>query len=436
MTLARLTLSAPDAATGELADAHRPAASRHVIVLVNGPGEIAAWLYPFAAALRERDPSTRLSAGLLPCVFASGAEPGVLARMADVDTVIPVKETMRWIVRGERPPTLQREKELPGCVLHMGGEIWLSALLAKRLRYPLVVYAEDRVRYAALADRICLADTSALPPTGRQRTSSVVGNLMVDAARKRVPHRAPRDGATRVVALFPGSRSYQVRNMLPFLMKVAGDVAGGGAHTPTRWIVAQSEFVSDRQLAAFADGEPTRVLEGERARLLAGAGGATRILVSERGVRFEVRSAAEAMREADLALTIPGTNTAELAALGIPMMLLFPTHHLREIRLPGLVGLLRNVPILGPRLTQAVAESYLRSRRWWAHPNRRANAAVVPEVIGRFTAGEIAERVSTLLDTSLGAVAQRLRATMGPPGGAARLVDEVIDLIATSDRRS
>ncbi|MEP7345025.1 MAG: hypothetical protein ABI877_07155 [Gemmatimonadaceae bacterium] len=434
MTLARLTFPALDAAAGDLAGAPRPARTQHVVAMVNGPGEIAAWLYPFAAALRERDPSTHLSAGLLPCVFASGAEPGVLARMGDVDTVIPVHETMRWIVRGERPTGLHHEKGLPGCVLHMGGELWLSAVLAKRLRYPLVVYAEDRVRYASLADRICLADTSALPAKeAQQRTSSVVGNLMVDAARMRVPHRAARDGATRVVALFPGSRAYQVRNMLPFLMKVAGNVAG--SHTPTRWIVAQSEFVSDRQLAAFADGEPTRVLEGERARLLTAAGGTHKILVSERGVRFEVRSAGEAMREADLALTIPGTNTAELAALGIPMMLLFPTHHLRDIRLPGLVGLLRNVPILGPRLTQAVAESYLRTRRFWAHPNRRANDAVVPEVIGRFTAGQIAERVSALLDTSLAATAQRLRSTMGPPGGAARLVDEVMDLIATSGRR-
>lgn len=433
MTLAHLTRPELRALPETHRDALRPPATQHVIALVNGPGEIAAWLYPFAAALRKRDRSIRLSAGLLPCVFASGAEPTVLSRMSDVDRVIPVRETMRWIVRGERPVDIGGEPELPGCVLHLGGEIWLSALLAKRAGYPLVVYAEDRVRYPGLADRICLADTSALPSTARQRSTSVIGNLMVDAARMRVPYRASRDVGSRVVALFPGSRPYQIRNMLPFLLKVAGDVEA--LRGPTRWIVAQSEFVSDGQLAACADGEPTRVLEGERARLVAAPGSSTKMLLSERGLQVEVRSAAEAMREADLALTIPGTNTAELAALGIPMLLLFPTHHLREIRLPGLAGWLRNVPVIGPRLTQTVAESYLRSRRYWAHPNRRANDAVVPEVIGRFTAGHIAEHVSTLLDSSLGAVAQRLRSTMGPPGGAARLVDEVVDLMNTAGQR-
>lgn len=408
----------------------QPAPARHVIVAVNGPGEVAAWLYPFAATLRQRDPATRLSAAILPCVFAAGSESKVLSQMSDVDSVIPVRATMRWILRGERPASLHREEGLPGCVLHLGGELWLSALLAHRLRYRLVVYAEDPVRYAGLADRICLADSSALSSRTSSR-ANIIGNLMVDAARMRVPDRRSRDMGTRTIALFPGSRAYQVRSMLPFLVKVAGDVAM--TRSSTRWIIAQSEFVADPELAAFAATVPP-ILEGERSRVIRGAGDGSRALLSERGVRVEIRSAAEAMRETDLALTIPGTNTAELAALGIPMMLLLPTHYLRGVPLPGLAGHLRNVPLLGPWITQTVAESYLRTRRFWAHPNRRANTAIVPEVIGKFTAAEIADRVSTMLDTSLEPLAHRLRVSMGPSGGAARLVSEVLDAIPGLER--
>jgi hypothetical protein len=433
-----LGLSTSDLRRVTLADrtaaiAARPAVARHVIAAVNGPGEVAAWLYPFAAALREQDPAARLSAALLPCVFASGAEPDVLSRMPGIDGVIPVRDTMRWILRGDQPAAVPSEPTTPGCVLHFGGEVWLSALLAWRLRYRLVIYSEDPVRYSVLAHRVCLADRHAVPAGGLGPASRIVGNLMVDAARMRVPQRRHRQGSSvRTIALFPGSRAYQVRNMLPFLIKVAGDVAS--LRNDVRWVVAQSEFVSDRDLAGYVTEDGSRVIEGESASLVKPVNGAVAIR-SARGVNIEVSTAAEAMREADLALTIPGTNTAELAALGIPMLLLLPTHHLRGVPLPGLAGHARHVPVLGPWIAQLVAESYVRTRKFWAHPNRRASAPIVPEVIGKFTAAQIAARVNELLDGSLDSVATSLRMSMGPEGGANRLVSEVLDTIGSTAGR-
>ena len=129
---------------------------RQVVVAVNGPGEVAAWLFPFAAALKQRDPGARLLVVLLPCVFASGAERGVVRGMDGVDSVCDPAETMRWIFRGHAPASFVDGADTR--VLHLGGEMVLSAMLARRLRAPLVAYAEGRVSYPALLDRICLVD--------------------------------------------------------------------------------------------------------------------------------------------------------------------------------------------------------------------------------------------------------------------------------------
>ncbi|MGQ0765595.1 MAG: hypothetical protein ACT4OZ_08015 [Gemmatimonadota bacterium] len=398
----------------------------HIIVVVNGPGEVAAWLWPLVAAVRERAPATRITVALSPCAFASGAEPEVVAGM-EIDDVIPTGETLSWALGGREPQSIERGRGRRGCVLHLGGELLLSAVLSRRCGWPLAIYAEDRVRHPYVADLVCLSDPGVAPEDGRR--IKVVGNLMVDAAQMRVPCRRVRDGRPATIALFPGSRLWQVRGMLPFLIRVAGDVAL--QRDGLRWIIARSNFVSEEMLTAIACSSERSPLEGERALVTSSrqfGGQATVQITSSRGVRLEVRSAAEAMRDADLAVTIPGTNTAELAALGLPMLMLLPTHRLDDVALPGLTGHLGRLPVIGRPLTRLVANSYLRSRRFWAHPNRRSGQMIVPEIVGRFTASDIAARLLALVESDLDAMSAALSTTMGAPGAASRLADELLTL--------
>src|SRR5205823_815611 len=119
----------------------------------------------------------------------------------------------------------------------------------------------------------------------------VVGNLMVDAAHQRVSSRSHAPNGARTIAIFPGSRAYQVRNMLPFLLQVAGDVT---REVPgTRWLLAKSDFISREELASMAAARDGRVIEGETSRLEPREGGD--VLISERGIESPVMSSAEAM---------------------------------------------------------------------------------------------------------------------------------------------
>ena len=393
----------------------------HLVVTVNGPGEIAAWLFPFARALRARAPDATLTAALLPCAFASGREYEVLAAMSEIDRVVPPDESMRWIVRGTTPHALAGRPDL---AIHFGGELALCVALARRLDVPVLAYEEERVRWPGFLDRICVRDERAARGRGGSRVR-VVGNLMVDAARLRVPRRGAARDATTTVALLPGSRPYFVRQLLPLFLRAAA--ALGRRRSELRFVLAKSDFITLREIG--------ECLRPGAERIVAGDDGVVRTegdeshIVSAAGVRVEILSPEEAMGRADVAVTIPGTNTAELAALGIPMLLVLPTYRLHALPLPGLAGHLGGIPMLGPLIKQAVARGYIHTRRFWAHPNRLAGELVVPELVGRITAEGIAAAMDELLAEPLTLLQQRLRMVMGSPGASDRLVHEVLELV-------
>jgi hypothetical protein len=416
-------MAAPLVHTLEPAPRPAPAPGRglHIVATVNGPGEVAAWLYPFAHALRQLQPSATLTAALLPCRFASGREAQVIDGMPGVDHVLRWSESLRWLARGHAPQL----RTPPDVLLHFGGEIAISIALGRRLGVPVVAYPEEALHRPQWLHRVFVRD--ARTADGRESDAvRVIGNLMVDAALLRVPHRAASPRARPVVALFPGSRTYFLQQLLPFFLRVAHSLQSG--RPEVRFVLAQSPFVShdDVRRAIAPGGE--RVVEGDNGTLH--VDGQRTFIRSERGVGVEVLSPEQAMQHARLAVTIPGTNTAELAVLGIPMLLVLPTNRLHAVPLPGLAGHLGQIPVLGPAAKELIAQAIVRRRTFWAHPNRLANAAIVPEMIGLLSADAIAERLARILAQPLGPMEQRLRQAMGAPGASARLVHEVTAVVA------
>lgn len=408
------------AATPRLS-AVRRANGPHVLVTVNGPGEIAAWLYPFAHALQDRVPDATLTAALLPCAFSSGREREVLDAMDGIDRVVAPDESMRWIVRGAAPANLTRH---PDVAVHFGGELALSVALARRLRVPVLAYEEERVRWAGLLDRVCVRDERAARGRDDDRVR-IVGNLMVDAARRRVPRRIPsREVST--VALLPGSRPYFVRQLLPLFLRAAAELSR--VHPGLRFVLAKSDFVTLHEIRECLQSRADRIVAGDDGEVRVAPNDNVTTIVSSAGLEVDVLTPEGAMHRADMAVTIPGTNTAELAALGIPMLLVLPTYRLHALPLPGIAGHMGGVPLVGPLIKEAVARGYIQTRRYWAHPNLLAREHVVPELVGRVTATDIAAAMHNLLRVPLPSLQQRLRMVMGNPGASDRLVSEVLEL--------
>jgi lipid-A-disaccharide synthase len=395
----------------------RPAGTiRRVVVTVNGPGEIAAWLYPFGMALKRRRPHYKLCVAVVPCTFSSGAELDVVRSYPFVDAVCSARQSVDMILRGRLPPGF--DKPMPGVLLHLGGEILLSYLLSKRLRLPSFAYVEGKSALQTAFDAVFRSGLD----TRTQESADNIGELIVDAARLRYPKRRRTMDGIRRIGLYPGSRDYLVSYMLPFFAAVADHVAA--KHADVEWMLAKADFLPDAYLHDIPRVERERPLEG--VDLCFETEGDERCLVTPKGTRIAVRSPTEVATQADLALTIPGTTTGELAALGIPMVVTLPTWRGETAPLPGLAGHLDRIPLLGRLAKRGVAHLYLWSIGNLAHPNRRSGRQVVPELVGHISASDVGDVVGKMLGSDLAPVTEDLRSVMGSPGAADRIVDRLV----------
>lgn len=392
-----------------------------VIVTVNGPGEVASWLHPFATELKRRLPSARLCVAVVPCVFSAGSELAVVKSLPYVDATCSVSETMDLILRNRLPAGFRRNA--PGFVLHLGGDTIFTILIARRLGQPSLAYAEWPLSLTSLFDKVFYSGFAKMPP--KEKLPDVVGEMMVDAARMRCPDRQPARSGRLAVGLYPGSRDYLAKYVLPFYAAVAERVSE--TIPDVDWMLGKSDFLSAEFLRSIPDVNDGRPIEGVNLRWEESGGKA--FLVTPRGLRIEVANAGKTAAKANVAVTLPGTNTAELAALGVPMIVTVPTWQSELVPMPGLAGHVGRLPVIGKYIKRALGHLILWRIKFMSHPNRRSNRMVVPEIVGHVTAAQIAEAVVASLKSDTSRLEEELRSIMGPSGASQRLISGLIEFL-------
>lgn len=250
---------------------------------------------------------------------------------------------------------------------------------------------------------------------------------MVDAARMRCPHHAVRVPGSLTIGFFPGSRFYQVQQLVPFFLKVARLVEPSlkSKYKKVRWVAARADYITMDTLKDAAVNEGGRILDGDSGELKKGE--PFDRLISRRGIEFEIHRPEKVMSEADMVITVPGTNTAELAVMGVPMLVLLPSQHAELYPMPGLAGHLHRIPLVGKYIKFFLLWLFWRRVKYVAYPNRKEKREIVPEVVGRITPERIAERLLEFLQMPFEPISKELMAAMGSPGAASRLVNEILD---------
>ena len=391
-----------------------------IVVTVNGPGEVASWLQPLAASLKQRMPQARICVAVVPCVFSSGSEYSVIRAQKNVDATCDIDETMAMILRGRMPAGFA--KGAPGFVLHIGGDTIFSILLAKRLGVPALAYGESPIALSSFFDKVYYSGFDKSRSDRGDGRSSVVGEMMIDAARMRCPDRQPLREGPLTIGLYPGSRDYLAKYILPFYAVVAEMIT---AERPgTRWMLAKSDFLSEDFLRAVPEVEAGRPLDGINLHWEEAEG--RRYLKTASGLRIEIAGPADVARVANMAITLPGTNTAELSALGVPMVVTVPTWQAEVVPMPGIAGHIGRVPLIGKYIKRGLGHLILRKIKFMSHPNRRAGRMVVPEMTGHITARQVADKVLSILADDTRSIEDELKAIMGSPGAANRLSGELI----------
>jgi hypothetical protein len=411
-----------------------------IVLVCNGPGELTTWVRPLAQRLHrqlELQPvvpgaARSLELVLVPCPNATGSEARVARDLGLFSRIVPARRFWDLLLRPGRHGPWPAQ----GVVVFLGGDQFWTVLLSARLGYRHLTYAEWVVRWPRWNDRIAAMGPQAatrLPARWRQRCT-VVGDLMADLSQEARAVAPLPEGEW--VALLPGSKRAKLQVGVPFLLDTADRLAR--LRPGCRFLLPVAPTTSVTDLLAYGGrgnpiqrhygAQPPRLLEPEPGTgqrwLISGAG--TPILL------FEQHPAHGPLSQCALALTTVGANTAELGALGVPMIVLVPTQHLQVMQAwDGWLGLLARLPLLRWLLGLALTAWRMRQRGFLAWPNISAGRAVVPERVGAITPAEIAAEANEWLAHPERLRGQRddLRSLRGQPGAVAALAAMVQELL-------
>ena len=359
-----------------------------IALTANGPGEVAGWLRPLLRSLYRLAPDTLVYVFLVPDDYATGFEAQMVRETFPQAAVFEPRSYVRFALGG-------RTDGAPAgvdVVQYFGGDLLHAARLHARLKGRAATYKFSRRAYRKLFDRAFAvdarnADQLAEWGTPRDRIEEV-GNLAIDGALYEAALPAgdgvPADG----IVVMPGSRGYEVENLIPFYFAAALRMLRERPQLPIAF--ALSPFTPREQVRAAIEGGGHPRLFGARGRLVNEAGrdylttpaGDVRIPVLTDGLAVAAR--------ARLVLTIPGTKTIELAVLGKPVITMTPLNAPEVVTINGPLTYLNRIPFVGDPLKRMAAVALSRRHPHHTQPNMDAGEALIREVHGTVTPGRIA----------------------------------------------
>ncbi|MBL6722622.1 MAG: hypothetical protein ISQ13_01285 [Candidatus Margulisbacteria bacterium] len=294
----------------------------HFYIFTNSPGEVFSWVSPICDALGKAYPNANIHVFLTPCQYATGEEARVCQSFTKVSKVHAPMETLRHAWLGTTHE--------PGVVFFLGGDPIHAKRFSKKTNSRLLGYSENSIS-----------------PSGFDALTirSLGADLMAEGIVLTPNH------LRKGVVLLPGSRPEHLDVALPLMIQLS--------QTISDITIMLSPFTSPKKARDIQKEYPTHSVVVMRS-------------INDLS-RFKI------------ALTIPGTNTMQLAYFSIPFMMILPTHQSKILRLNGLMGLLLMVPILGPGLKYLACRVLGQKKRLYALPNQLLNKAVCPEVVGRFS---------------------------------------------------
>lgn len=357
-------------------------------VTCNGPGETAGWLRPLLTRLYERAPLANVHVFFVPDDYATGAEPDVTRAWFPQAHVHPPAVYLKAAfgkVRSGLPARFDG-------VLYLGGDLMHAARLARRFSATALTYKFSRPAYRELFARAFAVDLANVEQLVAWRTHRdrivLTGNLAIDGAltEAQLPDEpgAPDDG----ILIMPGSRRHEVEHLIPFFFTAALKIARERPEIPVAFGI--SPFTSLEAVArAIAAGGDERVYATKG--LLVHDDGRAYLCDPEQRHRFAVvRSALGAAKRARLVVTIPGTKTIEVAALGKPAIACVPMNAPELIPINGPLTYLDRIPLLGVPLKRAAVTAVSKRFAHTAQPNIDAGEELITELRGTLTPGRVA----------------------------------------------
>ena len=398
----------------------------------NGPGEVAGWFRPLARRLYERDPGLDVALFCVPDDYATGYEPELARRLFPSARIFDAKTYLK-VALGARPVGMPDRVDV---VQYLGGDLMHARRLHARLGGIATTYKFSRRPYREKFARFYAVDAKNVAELRAWGSADArierVGNLAIDGAimeaQQPLEPGAPEGG----MLVMPGSRGYEVANLIPFFFTVALRMLRELPEVPIAFGLSPFTPLADVRAAIEGGGHPRLYAQSGR---LVEENGRAYLATSDGAQRFPIlRNALAAAQRARFVATIPGTKCIELAALGVPMLTITPLNAPEMITLNGPLTYLDRIPALGASLKRAVAVGVSRRTRFHTQPNMDAGESLIWELHGTVTPGRVARvALERLADT---AWLERSRAKLAAlytdhVGAADRMAESLLALCAS-----
>ncbi|MBH8551007.1 lipid-A-disaccharide synthase [Nostocaceae cyanobacterium CENA357] len=410
-----------------------------ILILSNGPGEVTTWVRPVVKALRQKlgdDRSVvRISVILSPCPNATGKEAAIALAYPEVDRVQKAEHFWQFLLRGKTDENWDWRSR--GVVVFLGGDQIFPVVIGKKLGYRTVVYAEWEARWHNWIDRFGVMKATVVKGVSLKYAHkfTVVGDLMLEAAER--PDLNSPSLKTELIGLLPGSKAAKLAQGVPLTLAIAEYVYA--KRPQTKFVLPVAPTLDLQTLASFADPQKNSLVN------TFGSTGASLITPEDSNYPYVLKTATglevelcqknpayELLSQCRICLTTVGANTAELGALGIPMIVLLPMQQLDAMRSwDGLPGLLANLPGVGSTFAKMINSIALKRKGLLAWPNIWAQEEIVPELVGKLQAPEVGEIVLDWLShpQKLDEVRAKLHSVRGESGAASKIAQIVCEEI-------
>ena len=411
-----------------------------VVVVSNGPGELATWVKPVIEELNKINECLcdnekieyALRLILVPCPNATGKEFEVAKSWNKFELITKSKSFWKVLIK----PRSFANWPKKGIVIFLGGDQFWSILLAKRLGYINITYAEWISRWPQWTNEIAAMNENVkkLIPKRYKNKCQIIGDLMADINLNR--EISLKDNKSNYIALLPGSKKAKLSIGIPFFLEIADHIAHKNQNInfiiPIAPTTNKSEYLfyqSDKNpIAKYYSSKIKTIkkIKDPNFDYVIETSKNTKIYLIKKHPCYEI------LNQCDLAITTVGANTAELATINLPMLVILPTQHLKMMNAwDGISGVIGKIPLINRFLTLIVKYFYFKKKKFYAWPNIKAKKMIVPERIGNISPRKIANEALFLIKNrdQLKIISNNLLKQRGEKGATKKLANIIFNSI-------
>jgi len=395
-----------------------------IIIVTNSAGELSTYVKPTVEELNKSIPEARIILIFTPCQYATGKELEEARSFPGISEIIIPEEYKKWILKNKNPQGIRFNKS--GIVLYLGGDLLHAMLLSRKLKYKAMAYTQKHALWQNDFELFMVPDQFTYDAILKKGVSKeklkVIGDLMIDS----VPEKIEKEIIAKklklnlnqpIISFLPGSRPFQTDFMLPFFLQSAKMIKK--VMPETQFLFILSPYITDEMIKKSLKDEGVIYSQGD-----------LKYIQAKNGIRAEVirNNRYEAIEMSEIVITIPGTNTAEIASMGKPMIVVFPLNKPDSIPLEGVADWICRIPIIGSFIKRVLITWINTKTKFFALPNIKSEKDVVPELRGNVSAKEVAARTLKLIKDKvwLAKTSEDLKKIMGKRGASKKLVGEIV----------